>query len=160
LPPAEPSVIRSSNSRQSEEDRRMNTDDAHQILEMAVGDGSHEFGSFFLSRLFGMTVSYEDESCIVSFEVKPFQYNPQGSLHGGVLATALDISMGHLLKHHFGAGATLEMKVQYFAPVRSGVVTCRAGFLKKGRKIFFLQSLAQDAAGTTVAHATSTWKQL
>ncbi len=138
----------------------MNRDDAQQILETAVGDGSQEFGSFFLSRLFGMNVSYEGESCIVSFEVKPFQYNPQGSLHGGVLATALDISMGHLLKHHFGAGATLEMKVQYFAAVRSGVVTCRAAFLKKGRKIFFLQSLAQDGAGATVAHATSTWKQL
>ena len=38
-------------------------------------------------------------------------YNPQGSLHGGVLATALDISMGHLLKQQFGAGATLVMKV-------------------------------------------------
>jgi hypothetical protein len=31
----------------------MNRDDAQQILEMAVGDGSQEFGSFFLSRLFG-----------------------------------------------------------------------------------------------------------
>jgi uncharacterized protein (TIGR00369 family) len=112
-----------------------------------------------LSRLFGMQVIYEGESCIVFFEVKPFLYNPQGSLHGGVLATALDISMGHLLKQHFGAGATLEMKVQYFAPVRSVVITCRAAFLKKGRRIFFLQSLAQDSAGETVAHATSTWKQ-
>jgi uncharacterized protein (TIGR00369 family) len=138
----------------------MNRDDAQGIIETAVGDGSHEFGSFFLSLLFGMKVAYVGESCIVSFEVKPFLYNPQGSLHGGVLATALDISMGHLLKQHFGAGATLEMKVQYFAPVRSGVVTCRATFLKKGRKIFFLQSLVHDSAGETVAHATSTWKLL
>lgn len=68
--------------------------------------------------------------------------------------------MGHLLKHQFGAGATLEMKVQYFAPIRSGLVTCRASFLKKGRKTVFLQSLAQDGTGETIAHATSTWKQL
>jgi uncharacterized protein (TIGR00369 family) len=94
-----------------------------------------------------MTVSYEGDACVVSFEVKPFMYNPQGSLHGGVLATALDISMGHLLKQHFGAGATLEMKVQYFAPLRGGAVTCRAGFLKKGRKTFFLQSYDQDLLG-------------
>jgi uncharacterized protein (TIGR00369 family) len=134
--------------------------EARNLVEMAMGDGRHEFGSFFLSRLFGMTVSYEPDTCIVMLDVKPFMYNPQGSLHGGVLATALDISMGHLLKHQFGAGATLEMKVQYFAPVRSGVVKCRSGFLKKGRKTFFLQSFAQDAAGETIAHATSTWKQL
>jgi uncharacterized protein (TIGR00369 family) len=131
-----------------------------ELVDAAIGDGRHEFGSFFLSRLFGMTVSYEGEECIVSLDVKPFMYNPQGSLHGGVLATALDISMGHLLKQHFGAGATLEMKVQYFAVVRSGAVTCRASFLKKGRKTFFLQSFAKDGSGEAIAHATSTWKLL
>ena len=134
--------------------------EVRKLIDAAVGDGRHEFGSFFLARLFGMAVSYEADACIVSLDVKPFMYNPQGSLHGGVLATALDISMGHLLKHQFGAGATLEMKVQYFAPVRSGSVTCRASFLKKGRKTFFLQSSATDGSGETIAHATSTWKQL
>jgi uncharacterized protein (TIGR00369 family) len=138
----------------------MDKSQVQEIFEAAAADGRQEFGSFFLSRLFGMAVSYEEETCVVFFEVKPFMHNPQGSLHGGVLATALDISMGHLLKQHFGAGATLEMKLQYFAPVRSGVLTCRAGFLKKGRKTFFLQSSAQDSAGEMVAYATSTWKQL
>ncbi|WP_213774779.1 PaaI family thioesterase [Bradyrhizobium sp. dw_78] len=133
-------------------------DDARLMLERAIGDGRHEFGSFFLSRFFGMDVSYEEETCVVCFEVKPPMFNPQGSLHGGILAMALDISMGHLLKHHYSAGATLEMKVQYFAPARSGPVTCRATFLKRGRKVFFLQSYARDKAGETIAHATSTWK--
>ena len=131
-----------------------------ELIVAAMGDGRHEFGSFFLSRFFGMTVSYETDACIVSFDVKPYMFNPQGSLHGGVLATALDISMGHLLKQHFGAGATLEMKIQYFAPARSGPVVCRASFLKKGRKTFFLQSTARDGAGEAIAHATSTWKRM
>jgi uncharacterized protein (TIGR00369 family) len=138
----------------------MTKEDANDILARALGDGKHEFGSFFLSRFFGMVVSYEGEYCSVAFNVDPFFYNPQGSLHGGVLATALDISMGHLLKQHFGAGATLEMKVQYFAPAREGTIICQASFLKKGRKIFFLQSWARDSAGDTLAHATSTWKRL
>ncbi|MEH2595044.1 uncharacterized protein (TIGR00369 family) [Bradyrhizobium sp. AZCC 1577] len=138
----------------------MDEGQVRELITAAIGDGRHEFGSFFLSRFFGMMVSYEDDACIASVDVKPYMFNPQGSLHGGVLATALDISMGHLLKHQFGAGATLEMKVQYFAPVRSGLVTCRATFLKKGRKTFFLQSSAMDGSGETIAHATSTWKQL
>ena len=132
--------------------------DVRGLIEAAVGDGRHEFGSFFLSRFFGMEVAYGHDDCTVKFEVKPHAYNPQGSLHGGVLATALDISMGHLLHHQFGAGATIEMKVQYLASVRSGPVTCRATFLKKGRKTFFLQSLATDQSGEASAHATSTWK--
>ncbi|MBW5437533.1 PaaI family thioesterase [Bradyrhizobium canariense] len=131
-----------------------------ELVVTAMGDGRHEFGSFFLSRFFGMTASYEADVCIVSLDVRPYMFNPQDSLHGGVLATALDISMGHLLKHQFGPGATLEMKVQYFAPARRGLVTCCASFLKKGRKTFFLQSSAQDGAEETIAQATSTWKQL
>jgi uncharacterized protein (TIGR00369 family) len=135
-------------------------DVAQAMFDRALADDRHEFGSFFLSRFLGMQIGYENDSCIVSFEVKPPMYNPQGSLHGGVLATALDISMGHLLNHAVGAGSTLEMKVQYFSPARSGLVRCQSGFLKKGRSIFFLQSHAYDAAGETLAHATSTWKLL
>ena len=89
------------------------------MLDRALSEERQEFGSFFLLRFFGMQVSYDQESCTVTFEVNPLMFNPQGSLHGGVLATALDISMGHLLKHEFGAGSTLEMKVQYFAPARA-----------------------------------------
>src|SRR5438067_2512149 len=76
-----------------------------------------EFGSFFFSRLLGIEVSYGNESCIVTFEALETMFNPQGTLHGGILATAIDISMGHLLHHVAGAGTTLEMKVQYLAPV-------------------------------------------
>ena len=136
----------------------MTDDVVSSMIERAVGDGRQEFGSFFLSRLFGFAITYDGESCSVAFEVVPQMFNPQGTLHGGVLATALDISMGHLLHHCFRAGATLEMKVQYFAPALGGVVRCKASFLKKGRKTFFLQSQATDASGDMIAHATSTWK--
>src|SRR5262245_20912416 len=90
-----------------------------EMLARASSDPRQEFGSFFLSRLLGFAVSYEGERCTVSFEAIPTLFNPQGTLHGGILATALDISMGHLLHHVDGAGATLEMKVQYLAPVTS-----------------------------------------
>ncbi|HVX78464.1 MAG TPA: PaaI family thioesterase [Bradyrhizobium sp.] len=135
-------------------------EEAQAMFDKALADERHEFGSFFLSRFLGFHISYQNDSCIVSFEIKQPMYNPQGSLHGGVLATALDISMGHLLHHYVGAGSTLEMKVQYFSPIRSGLLRCESGFLKRGRSIFFLQSHAYDGAGEAVAHATSTWKLL
>lgn len=84
--------------------------------------------------------------------------SPEEKIEGtSLLATALDISMGHLVHHHVGAGATLEMKIQYLAPVRSGRVECQATFLKQGRRIFFLQSMATDEAGQSIALGTSTW---
>jgi len=77
-----------------------------------------------------------------------------------VIATALDVSMGHLLHRHYGTGATLEMKVQYFAAIRTGTLRCEASFLKRGRKIFFLQAKAIQGDNEVAALATSTWKLL
>jgi uncharacterized protein (TIGR00369 family) len=126
--------------------------------ERAVGDGQQVFGSFFLSRLLGFEVSYTDETCIVAFDVMPGLFNPQGTLHGGILATAMDISMGHLLNRNDGPGATLEMKVQYLSAVTSGRVRCEGGFLRRGRSISFLQSRASAEDGRLIAYATATWK--
>ncbi len=130
------------------------------MLDRAVGDDRQEFGSFFLARLLGMTVAYEADACIVSFDAVPPLFNPQGTLHGGVLATAMDISMGHLLNHAAGPGATLEIKVQYMAAVTAGLVHCRSSFLRQGRSLSFLQSHATRADGTLVAHATATWRHM
>lgn len=69
---------------------------------------------------------------------------------------AMDVSMGRLLHHIAGAGVTLEMKVQYMAPVRNGLVRCEASVLRRGRKLAFIQFHAL-ANGKLVAHATGTW---
>ena len=133
-------------------------DEAEKLLKRALGDQRQEFGSFFLSRLFGFRISYEGDSCIVAFEVlKPF-YNPQGTLHGGVLATAMDIAMGHCLHRAAGSGATLAMTVEYLAPVRHGEVRCEASFLRRGRSISALQCKAFGPDGEMIAHASATWK--
>jgi uncharacterized protein (TIGR00369 family) len=125
-----------------------------------AAEGTREaFGDFFLLRLFGFEVAHDATSCVVSFDVADFMFNPQGSLHGGILTTALDISMGHLIERQAGPGTTLELKVQFLAPVRSGRVTCRSEALRRGG-IWFLRAEAHDKTGALVAYATSTWKLL
>lgn len=133
---------------------------ALKMLERAASENRQEFGSFFLSRLLGFEVSYDVDVCIVSFDVSPPLLNPRGSLHGGIIAAALDTAMGHLLNHVSGPGATLEMKVQYLAPVIAGRVTCRAHFLRRGQRVSFLQAEAIGEDGEIVAYATATWKLL
>jgi uncharacterized protein (TIGR00369 family) len=130
------------------------------MLERATSENRQEFNSFFLSRLLGFEVTYPGNECVVEFEASPTLFNPQGTLHGGVLATAMDISMGHLLRHRASAGTTLEMKIQYVAPIKAGGVRCRASFLRQGRSISYLQSQAFRDDGELAAHATATWKLL
>ncbi len=117
------------------------------------------FGTFFLAKFFGAEISYTEESCIVEIPVNDFMFNPQGSLHGGVIAFALDVSMGHLIHRTIGqAAVTLEMKTQYMRPALSGRVRCEARFLKRGRTVSFLESRMTDAEGKMVAAATATWQ--
>jgi uncharacterized protein (TIGR00369 family) len=142
------------------EQTRLMTDLGAEMLTRATAEHRQEFGSFFLSRLLGLKFDYADGKCVVSFEAVPTLFNPQGNLHGGVVATAMDISMGHLLNNAASPGATLEMKVQYIAPIFSGTVRCEGSFLRQGRNISFLQSNAYRSDGKLAAHATATWKLL
>ena len=138
----------------------MNEQRARAAFEAALASHRPEFEHFFLSRLLGLKFSYGDDRCVIEFEVQDFMFNPQGSLHGGVIATVMDISMGHLLKHLDGPGTTLEMKTQYVKPARRGSLRCCGEFIQRGKGISYLRSTLTDEEGDLVAFATSTWKRL
>jgi uncharacterized protein (TIGR00369 family) len=139
----------------------LDVDSARKAFETAVREHRPEFGAFFLTRFYGLEITYSAETCVVRLPVHNFMFNPQGSLHGGVIAFALDVSMGHLLKHTFGGpGVTMEMKTQYFVPVRGPHATCEARFLHKGKSTCFMESHMTDADGTLAAASTATWRVL
>ena len=133
---------------------------AREAFEQALETHEQDFGKFFLARFFGCEFEYTDDACRVSFEMTDFMTNPQGGLHGGVIAFVLDISMGHLLWKKAGAGTTLEMKVQYAKAARAGRLTATARFLRQGRTISYLRSELTDESGELIAFATSTWMSL
>lgn len=133
---------------------------ARLAFDNALATYDQDFGKFFLTRLFGMDFEYLEDACRITFDLKDFMFNPQGGLHGGVIAFALDISMGHLLCKTSGPGTTLEIKVQYVKAARSGKVTATGRFLRHGRSISYLRSELVDDKGDLIAYATSTWKSL
>ncbi len=139
---------------------RLNEAQARAAFTQAIATHEPAFGTFFLARLLGLEIAYADDRCTVAFTVADWMFNPQGTLHGGLIGTALDISMGHLLHHAAGAGTTLEMKTQYLRPVTAGQATCIASFLRRGRSISFLESRMADGSGRLAAVATSTWRLL
>lgn len=133
---------------------------ARTAFERAVATQRPEFENFFLARLLDLKFSYPGRSCVIEFDVEDFMFNPQGTLHGGVIATVMDISMGHLLKHVAGPGTTLEMKTQYVKAAKSGRLRCTGTFTHEGKGVCYLQSTLTDAQGDLIALATATWKRL
>ena len=133
---------------------------ARRAFEDALASYRQDFGTFFLARLLGLEITYPEGTCVISFEPADFLFNPQGTLHGGVIATVMDIAMGHLLDHAGGPGTTLEMKTQYLKAARGGRLTCTGRFLRQGKSISYLASELVDGEGELIAFATATWKSL
>src|SRR5262245_65795152 len=93
--------------------KRIDEAAAREAFDEALKTYDKDFGKFFLTRRFGMEFEYPDETCRISFDLKDFMFNPQGGLHGGVIAFVLDISMGHLLRRRRGAGTTAGIQHPY-----------------------------------------------
>ncbi len=145
---------------------RVNETAARAHMESVIDDHEQAFETFFLAKFMNLSFEYlpldapsaDKEVCRVSFPVLDILKNPQGSLHGGVMATAMDISMGHLVNKVAGPGATIEMKVQFMRPVIDGIVVCEGSFTRRGRSMAFMESRLSDESGKLSALATATWK--
>lgn len=146
--------------------KRIDEASARAWFEDALEGHAQDFETFFLARMLGLSFEYlpdaacdaDKEVCRLTFPVTDMLRNPQGSLHGGVMATAMDISMGHLVKKVAGPGATIEMKVQFMRPVMEGTVTCEGRFVRRGRSLSFMESRLSGPDGKLAALATATWK--
>lgn len=146
--------------------KRINRDAARAHLDTALNDHEQAFETFFFARFLGLAFDYlpydaadsDKDTCRLTFQVTDMLKNPQGSLHGGALASAMDISMGHLVNKVAGPGATIEMKIQFMRPVMDGTVTVKGCFTKRGRSISFMESRVTGPDGKLAALATATWK--
>jgi uncharacterized protein (TIGR00369 family) len=145
---------------------RIDVDQASARLTKALDDHEQAFEKFFLARFLDLSFAYLPEDaadgdkqvCRVTFPVHDMLKNPQGVLHGGIMATAMDVSMGHLIAKVAGPAATIEMKVTYMRPVTAGTVTVEGSFVRRGRTLSFMESKFYGEDGKLAAHATATWK--
>lgn len=101
-------------------------------------------------------------SAVLAYMAHEREYNPMGTVHGGVIATVLDEAMGravHSLLEPGDGFATAELRTSYRRPVRveSGPLRAEAGVLHAGRSTALVEARLVDAEGRLYAHATATW---
>jgi uncharacterized protein (TIGR00369 family) len=88
-------------------------------------------------------------------------YNPIGTVHGGVAATLLDSCMSCAVQTTIEAGlgyTTLEIKVNMVRPIteKTGPIRAEGRSLHTGRRSATAEGKILDAAGTLLAHGTTT----
>ncbi len=136
-------------------------DGVRRRVEDALATSEPVFGRFFLARLLDLGIDYDDaeQRTTVTLPYAGFLCNPQGSVHGGVLTTVMDISMGHLCHRWLSTAVTIEMGTRFFRPI-TGACRAEGRLLRPGRRIVHLESRLLDEDGRLAAHATGTWQRL
>ena len=83
--------------------------------------------------------------------------NPHGSVHGGVLATMIDVAMGAAVRDGTdGTPVTVSLSVSYLEPGRAGRLEATATVRKRGRRLTVVAAeVTQD--GDVVADALGTF---
>lgn len=105
--------------------------------------------------------SYKDKTLTFQFPVQDWQANRAGSLHGGMICTAFDMTIAALARFYAGENfaPTISLDVKYIRPVSVGdmlVVTARA--TAAGRRITQLTGEAHSGnTGKLVATAASVY---
>ena len=137
------------------------TVDVRRRVEDALATSEPAFGRFFLARLLDLRVEYDDErqQTAVTLPYAEFLCNPQGSVHGGVLTTVMDISMGHLCHRFLSTAVTIEMQLRFFRPL-AGPGRIEGRLLRPGRRIVHLESRLFDEHDKLAAFATGSWHRL
>jgi uncharacterized protein (TIGR00369 family) len=88
-------------------------------------------------------------------------YNPIGTVHGGVASTLLDSCMSCAVQTQLEQGTgyiTLELKINLVRPITesTGPVRAEGRALYVGRRSGMAEGKIVDAAGTLLAHGTTT----
>jgi uncharacterized protein (TIGR00369 family) len=90
-------------------------------------------------------------------------HNPMGTLHGGIYCDLADAAMGYAYAATLAEGetfTTVELKINFFRPVRQGKLTAEARVVKAGSTLGYVECDVTDQTGRLVARAASTCMKL
>jgi uncharacterized protein (TIGR00369 family) len=91
--------------------------------------------------------------------------NRSGVVHGGVLATMLDVTLGYAGIYTAEPGrirraVTLTMTTSYLGQVKSGILSCVAQRRGGGKTIYMATGEILDEAGTLIALGEGTFRYI
>lgn len=113
-----------------------------------------------LHELLGLEiVEIGEMHAVLSMPVRPEAFNTTGNLHGGAIATLIDVAAGTAAARGSGfepgrqSLVTADLHVRYLGRPHGDMVWARAGLLKAGRQLIVVECRVTDAEDRLVASA-------
>ncbi|MDH3307446.1 MAG: PaaI family thioesterase [Acidimicrobiia bacterium] len=132
---------------------------AEDVRSLWMGFGQSDTVHF--PKLVGLTVEdVRQHYCRMRLPFRTEVSQPQGIMHGGAIATAVDSVVVPAIAAHYQQRhrmSTIDLSVQFVAPVTSDVII-EGWVTKRGRSVVFCQSEVWDTSQELVAFGTVTYK--
>jgi uncharacterized protein (TIGR00369 family) len=113
------------------------------------------------SELIGLEIGQiADGACTSEMQLKPCHLSIAARVHGGVLASMLDTTLGGAVFGAIPTGkgcATLSFNINFHRPVIEGRLMCRARLCNLTRQTAFASGEIHDDKGRLIASATGTF---
>lgn len=119
------------------------------------------FNDLAVMRTLGVRCTELEAGRAVSvLDVQPHHRNPNGSVNGGFLLAAADVTAGAAVATTGPFpmdSATTDLTMHFLAPAMTGPVTIEADVLRRGRRNCVPTIRITDGSGVLCAVATGTW---
>ena len=125
---------------------------------MTDGTGA---GDFPIGAFIGMTIERPGAGrAVARVTANESHHNPHGFVHGSVVFTLVDTSMGAAVMSMLSDGrrcSTIECQVRFLRPVVGADLVCETTVVKPGRRVFHLESRVTTGDGKLVATGTGSF---
>jgi uncharacterized protein (TIGR00369 family) len=98
-------------------------------------------------------------TAVLEIDLEEKHLQPFGSVHGGAIASVIDAATFWAVFPQVKDGmglTTVEIKVNYLAPVHKGKVVAKGRCIKMGRTLALGEAYINSAEGNLIAHGTAT----
>jgi uncharacterized protein (TIGR00369 family) len=98
-------------------------------------------------------------TCVLEVELEKKHLQPFGSVHGGLIASVVDATAFWAVFPQVKDGlglTTVEIKVNYLAPVKQGRLVAKGRCIKIGKTLALGEAYIHSAEGNLLAHGTAT----
>lgn len=116
----------------------------------------HRWSSISLGEL-------ERGRVVLRLELQPEHLNPQGIVHGGVIAGLLDSVCGMSLRSVLAddrTHRTVQLSISFLRASTTGTLIGTGTAVREGRTVGYAEGVVEDEEGRLVAKATATFVNL
>ncbi len=125
------------------------------VKDVFLSDFTKDKG--FIDKLGIKIKSIDEKEALFYINLKEKHLNPMGIVHGGVVYSLADTTMGSILFYNKNICVTISANINYLKPCKGKIIYCKAKELKSGKNISFYEATITNEDGDVLATCSGSY---